>query len=193
MRDGGFQFKRQQSKEERAQTWGFGHSWGRRCRPRPGCCLLHPTWAVVPARLTTKPPGSSGTGVPVTAQSCPMAEAPLAFQQARGDRCRHQLALLCVWKGLSIVGRWSVGHCSASRTVPAAGTCWFPASASPFSCPPSEAGLGVSSSFSRMDGAEQVSKPAHLHCAHHEGGTGKQSRHPLLCPSHAIAHCSQSP
>lgn len=99
----------------------------------------------------------------MTAQSCPTAEAPLAFQQARGDRCRHQLALLCVWKGLSIVGRWSVGHCSASRTVPAAGTCWFPASASPFSCPPSEAGLGVSSSFSRTDGAEQVSKPAHLH------------------------------
>lgn len=75
-------------------------------------------------------------------------------------------------KGSALQDRVPAGHGSASRTIPAAGTCWFPASPSPFSRSPSQAGLGVSSSFSRTDEAGQVSKPARH--ARHEGGTGKR-------------------
>lgn len=100
----------------------------------------------------------------------PRAEAPLAFQQARGDRCRHQLALLCVWKGLSIAGQGARGPWLSIADHPSSRNVLVPSIS--FSRSPSQAGLGVSSSFSRTDEAGQVSKPARH--ARHEGGTGKR-------------------
>ena len=183
-----------------------GGSDGRKGQPRPGAASaeldLTAAFSIPPGLRSLRglhpTPGSPGTRVQGGQPRAGPGLKHLLPCSRPGAIAAGTSCLSCAsGKGSASQVGVPAGDGSVSQTIPAAGTCWFPASAAPFSHSPRQADFGISSSFSspllRDRRAGQVSEAAPPHRAHH--GWHRQAPSPDIPPSllHALQRIAPRP